>query len=123
MGKIDLKAFPDACYRSLTMRSSDQGVEQCALWQDKLKDLDWHPLKVVAIDGAYKEVINEDDELLKGLKAEWGTGVFDAVVTACKEMNGYYPGEYVVNELWNFKDNRKATLKEAIIGYKEFVEA
>ncbi|GJX16569.1 ribonuclease H-like domain-containing protein [Tanacetum coccineum] len=61
-----------------------------------------------------QEVINEDDELLKGLKAEWGTGVFDAVVTACKEMNGYYPGGHVVNELWNFKDNRKATLKEAI---------
>nr|GEW18231.1 retrovirus-related Pol polyprotein from transposon TNT 1-94 [Tanacetum cinerariifolium] len=40
-----------------------------------------------------KEVINEDDELLRGLKAEWGTGAFDAVVTTCKEMNGYYVGE------------------------------
>ncbi|GJZ51776.1 factor of DNA methylation 1-like protein, partial [Tanacetum coccineum] len=61
------------------------------------------------------EVINEDDELLKDLKAEWGTGVFDAVVTAFLEMNEYDPsGRYVVNELWNFKDNRKATLKEVI---------
>ncbi|GKC99568.1 factor of DNA methylation 1-like protein [Tanacetum coccineum] len=71
-----------------------------------------------------QEVINEDDELLKDLKAEWGTGVFDAVVTAFLEMNEYNPwGRYVVNELWNFKDNRKATLKEAISGYKEFIEA
>ncbi|GKB28731.1 factor of DNA methylation 1-like protein isoform X1 [Tanacetum coccineum] len=124
MGEVDLKAFQDACYEKFDAEEAQiKASELCALWQDKLKDLDWHPLKVVAIDGAYKEVINEDDELLKGLKAEWGTGVFDAVVTACKEMNGYYPGEYVVNELWNFKDNRKATLKEAIIGYKEFVEA
>ena len=62
-----------------------------------------------------QEVINEEDELLKNLKAEWGDGVFDAVVGAFKEMNEYNPsGRYVVNELWNFKDNRKATLKEVI---------
>lgn len=62
-----------------------------------------------------QEVINEEDELLKNLKAEWGNGIFDAVVAAYKEMNEYNPsGRYVVNELWNFKDNRKATLKEVI---------
>ena len=65
-----------------------------------------------------QEVIDEDDELLKGLKAEWGAGIFDAVVTACKEMNEYNPcGRYVVDELWNFKENRKATLKEGVISY------
>ncbi|GKD92665.1 factor of DNA methylation 1-like protein [Tanacetum coccineum] len=71
-----------------------------------------------------QEVINDDDELLKGLKAEWGTGIYDGVVTAFMEMNEYNPsGRYVVNELWKFKDNRKATLNEAISGYKEFEEA
>ncbi|GKA38424.1 factor of DNA methylation 1-like protein [Tanacetum coccineum] len=101
MGEIDLKASMDAAY---------------------LRILGYMHFKNVLMF-TMQEVINEDDELLKGLKAEWGTGVFDAVVTACKEINGYYPGKYVVNELWNFKDNRKATLKEAISGYKEFVEA
>ncbi|GKD01557.1 V-type proton ATPase subunit A2-like protein [Tanacetum coccineum] len=36
-----------------------------------------------------EEVIIKDDELLKGLEAEWETGIFDAVVTACHEMNEY----------------------------------
>ncbi|KAI3684353.1 hypothetical protein L6452_33576 [Arctium lappa] len=63
----------------------------------------------------YQEVINEDAELLTNLKAEWGNGIFDAVVAAFKEMNEYNPsGRYVINELWNFKDNRKAILKEVI---------
>ena len=62
-----------------------------------------------------QEVINEDDELLKGLKAEWGDGIHDAVVAAFLEMHEYNPsGSYVVSELWNFRDNRKATLKEVI---------
>ena len=62
-----------------------------------------------------QEVIDEDDELLKGLKDEWGVEIHKAVGTALMEMNEYNPsGRYVVSELWNFKENRKATLKEVI---------
>ncbi|GKE12813.1 factor of DNA methylation 1-like protein, partial [Tanacetum coccineum] len=61
------------------------------------------------------EIIDENDEKLKNLKAEWGTGIYDAVVAAFKELNEHNAsGAYVVSELWNFKQNRKATLKEVI---------
>ncbi|GKE09391.1 factor of DNA methylation 1-like protein, partial [Tanacetum coccineum] len=52
---LDLKAFQDACYEKFDAEEAQiKASELCALWQDKLKDLDWHPLKVVAVDGAYK---------------------------------------------------------------------
>lgn len=53
--------------------------------------------------------------MLKNLKEKWGNGVFNVEVGAFKEMNEYNPsGRYVVNEMWNFKDKRKATLKDVI---------
>ncbi|GKD08750.1 factor of DNA methylation 1-like protein, partial [Tanacetum coccineum] len=59
------------------------------------------------------EIIDGNDEMLKNLKAEWGTGIDDVVVAAFKEQNEHNAsGAYVVSELWNFKQNRKATLKE-----------
>lgn len=51
---------------------------------------------------------------MKELKNDWGEDVFKAVVTALKEMKEYNPsGRYLIEELWNFKEGRKITLKEA----------
>ncbi|KAK1413122.1 hypothetical protein QVD17_34889 [Tagetes erecta] len=95
MGEIDTKAFQDACKEKFSSDEADvKAIELCTLWQDKFKNPEWHPLKVVAKDGApdaHEEVINENDELLNELKAEWGIGVYNAVVTAFKEMNEYNP--------------------------------
>ncbi|KAL9999696.1 putative XS domain-containing protein [Helianthus debilis subsp. tardiflorus] len=116
MGEIDMKAFNDACKKKFDSEEAEiKASELCSLWQEELTNPKWHPVKVVAVDGALKEVINEDDEVLKTLKAECGSGIYDAVVAAFMEMNEYNPsGRYVVNELWNFRDKRKATLKEVI---------
>lgn len=62
-----------------------------------------------------QEIVDEEDQKLQSLKQEWGDEIHSAVVTAKKELNEYNAsGGYTVNELWNFKEKRKATLKEVI---------
>ncbi|PWA39803.1 factor of DNA methylation 1 [Artemisia annua] len=75
----------------------------------------WFDAKKDGMKGRLERVIKEDDELLRDLKAEWGTSIHDAVVAALIETyECNASGSYVVSELWNFKENRKATLKEVI---------
>lgn len=62
-----------------------------------------------------QSIINEDDDQLRQLKQEWGDEIHSAVTTALKELLEYNAsGGYTVFELWNFKEQRKATLKEVI---------
>ena len=54
---------------------------------------------------------------MKELKDEVGEEVTNVVTTVMTELNEYNPsGRYAVPELWNFKDDRRATLGEGI-GY------
>ncbi|XP_077239018.1 factor of DNA methylation 1-like [Tasmannia lanceolata] len=116
MGELDEKPFHAACrQRYQSEEAVVKGSELCSLWEDYLRQPEWHPYKIITIDGKCEEKINEDDERLKGLKNEWGDDVYKAVTAALLEMNEYNPsGRYVVPELWNFKAGRKATLKEVI---------
>lgn len=62
-----------------------------------------------------KELIDAEDEKLKDLMETYGEEIYNAVTTALCEMNEYNPsGRYTINELWNFKENRKATLCEGV---------
>ncbi|CAK9186820.1 unnamed protein product [Ilex paraguariensis] len=116
MGEIDTKAFQNACKLRYPLEEAQiKATELCSLWQERLKNPDWHPFKIVTYGESCQEILNEDDEMLQKLKEEWGGEIYDAVAIALKEMNEYNPsGRYVVPELWNFKDQRKATLKEVI---------
>ncbi|KAG5523248.1 hypothetical protein RHGRI_035165 [Rhododendron griersonianum] len=117
MGEIDTKPFQTICKgRFKSSEAEVKAFELCSLWQERMKNPDWHPYKIVMLEGGnHQELINDDDELLKNLKVEWGVEIYEAVTTALKEMNEYNPsGRYVISELWNFKEKRKATLKEVI---------
>ncbi|XP_059643648.1 factor of DNA methylation 1-like [Cornus florida] len=116
MGEIDVKPFQNTCKLKFPPEEAQiKGPEQCSLWQERLRKSEWHPFKIVFVEGNHQEVIDDDDEMLRNLKEEWGDDIYEAVTTALKEMNEYNPsGWYVVSELWNFKEKRKATLKEVI---------
>ncbi|KAA3481846.1 factor of DNA methylation 4-like isoform X2 [Gossypium australe] len=59
--------------------------------------------------------MNEDDKRLKKLRNEWGEMIYEVVIDALLEMEEYNPsGRYVVPKLWNFEEDKKASLKEAI---------
>lgn len=65
-------------------------------------------------------LIDENDKKLKGLKRDYGEEVYKAVATALTEINDYNPsGAYVIEELWNFTEGRRATLAE---GAKHLIE-
>ncbi|CAJ2656487.1 unnamed protein product [Trifolium pratense] len=115
MGELDQQVFLNACKKKYFEDDGTKGVELCSFWQENVKDPAWHPFKVIKVNDTHESVLDEEDEKLKKLKLEWGDEVFSAVVTALEEVNEYNPsGRYAVSELWNFKEKRKATLKEVI---------
>jgi hypothetical protein len=62
-----------------------------------------------------QQIIDEGDEKLVGLKEQLGEEVCKAVTTALLEINEYNPsGSYVVSELWNNKENKKASMGEVV---------
>jgi hypothetical protein len=63
----------------------------------------------------FQQILDDKDEKLVGLKKQLGEEVYKAVTTALLEINEYNAsGSYVVSELWNNKENRKASISEAI---------
>ncbi|PIA46547.1 hypothetical protein AQUCO_01500235v1 [Aquilegia coerulea] len=109
MGELDIKPFKAACYRKYQSPhvADEKALQICSFWQSKLADPSWHPY------GVTEEL--EEDEQLKELKLDLGSEVYDAVCRALMEINEYNAsGRCPVDELWNFRENRKAKLQEAI---------
>ncbi|KAI3838151.1 hypothetical protein MKX03_000669 [Papaver bracteatum] len=99
MGELELKPFYDIC----------------TSWEACLRDPHWHPFKIIEVGNNHQEIINEDDEKLRSLRNEFGEEVYKAVTTAIMEMNEYNAsGRFVVSELWNFREGRKAPLNEVV---------
>ncbi|KAI3734883.1 hypothetical protein L6452_14363 [Arctium lappa] len=116
MGEVAQKPFQDVCLQKFSAQDWElRSVELSSLWQDKVNNPNWHPFKQAIKDGKLQEMVDEDDSHLRELRSQWGEEACDAVVNALLELNEYNPsGRYVVSELWNFKDGRKANLKEVI---------
>ncbi|KAJ1396786.1 putative domain XH [Sesbania bispinosa] len=113
IGELDCRQFLEAMKKKYNEEEAEERAsELCSLWEEYLKDPDWHPFKVVMIEGKEKEIIKDDDEKLNRLKNELGEGPYKVVVAALKEINDYNPGgRYITSELWNYKDGRRASLK------------
>ncbi|XP_010499136.1 PREDICTED: factor of DNA methylation 3-like [Camelina sativa] len=123
MGELDTKPLMEAmkikyCQEDL----EDWAVEVIQLWEEYLKDPDWHPFKRIKLETEENvvEVIDEDDEKLRTLKNELGDNAYQAVANALLEINEYNPsGRYISSELWNFREDRKATLEEGVTSLLE----
>ncbi|KAF8641588.1 hypothetical protein HU200_067779 [Digitaria exilis] len=115
MGEINCKPFLDAALGEHPSNiAEDEAVKNCSVWQQKIEDPAWHPYKRITEDGPSEEILNNEDETLKELKA-CGEEIYDAVTEALKDMNEYNrSGRSVVPELWNYKEGRKATVLECI---------
>ncbi|KAL8479062.1 hypothetical protein ACS0TY_030820 [Phlomoides rotata] len=116
MGEVEGKPFMEAAKKKYGAEdAAEKAAELCSLWEDHIRDSSWHPYKMVMEGGSHKEVLDENDEKLKELKIELGDEVYEAVTKALLELNEYNPsGRYPVPELWNARENRKASLTEGI---------
>ncbi|XP_021716137.1 protein INVOLVED IN DE NOVO 2-like [Chenopodium quinoa] len=115
MGCLDKKVFESVAKEKYSEEEAPaKANELYDLCLEYIGDHDWKPFKSITECGQPKEVINEEDERLIMLRNEHGKKVCQAVATAMSELNEYNAsGRYQVPELWNMKDNRKATLGEA----------
>ncbi|KAE8681191.1 Protein INVOLVED IN DE NOVO 2 [Hibiscus syriacus] len=119
MGELDSKPFLEAMKRRYNEElAEERASEICSLWEEYLKDPDWHPFKRIKLEGGeeYQEVIDDEDEKLRDLKDQLGNEVYKSVTSSIKEINEYNPsGRYIISELWNYGEGRKATLKEGVM--------
>lgn len=116
MGEVDVRPFQELCFRRRSDGDQDTiSVMLCSAWQENVKNPQWQPFKTALIDGKLKEIIDDDDEKLRQLKNECGEEAYKAVTTALVELNTYNPsGRYIVSEIWNPDEERKASMKEII---------
>ncbi|XP_043720894.1 factor of DNA methylation 1-like [Telopea speciosissima] len=116
MGVLNNKPFLDVCKQKYPAEEAEQKAQDmCSVWDKHLRNQGWYPFKIIMVDGKEQEIINEEDEKLRSLKNDLGEEVCRAVTTALKEINDYNPsGRDIISELWNFKESRKATLKEGV---------
>ena len=55
MGELDLKAFSKACQKEHTEDAEVTAAFLCSKWEAEIKNPDWHPFRVVTVDG--KEMV------------------------------------------------------------------
>ncbi|RCV41951.1 hypothetical protein SETIT_9G176000v2 [Setaria italica] len=119
---IGVKQAGSVSQRLQAERNRRWGLEEqaellCSEWQKEISRQysDWHPFKPTIVNGVLEEVVMEDDEKLVAWKEDWGIEVHNAVVQALVELNECNPsGRYPVHVLWNFSENRKASVARAV---------
>lgn len=50
MGELDAKPFQVACKRKYSSEEADvKAIEICTSWEERLRDPDWHPFKIIKV--------------------------------------------------------------------------
>uniref|UniRef100_A0ACD5VJF9 Uncharacterized protein n=1 Tax=Avena sativa TaxID=4498 RepID=A0ACD5VJF9_AVESA len=116
MGELDVEAFSNACRRNLSKEDAEvTAAILCSKWEAEIRNPEWHPFRVIMVGEMEKEIIDADDAKLQELKEEHGEEIYSLVTKALCEVNEHGAGtRYPVGELWNFREERKASLKEAV---------
>ena len=53
MGELDLKLFQNVFRGKFSRQEADlKAAQLCSLWQARLRDGNWHPFKVVEVEGS-----------------------------------------------------------------------
>ena len=61
MGELDEKSFKNACKQRYPPEEADiKALELCSLWQEKLKNPEWHPFRVVEDSKGNAQVTSND---------------------------------------------------------------
>lgn len=56
MGELDEEAFENACKQRYSPEEADiKAAELCSLWQEKLKNPEWHPFRIVGDQVAWND--------------------------------------------------------------------
>ncbi|MFQ6647030.1 hypothetical protein Gotur_020019 [Gossypium turneri] len=122
MGELNPKPFLDECKKKFIIDDysscgNDIQMRNHSSLNRKSLSVTHHCCKCCRTTSKHIKLIvdDQDNEGLKELRNEWGETIYMAVTVALLEMEEYNPsGRYIVFELWNFKDDRKARLKESI---------
>ncbi|KAI5004697.1 hypothetical protein ZWY2020_031940 [Hordeum vulgare] len=116
MGQLDESPFRAAC--NLKYRDNDpenKAARLVSYWQGKIQKPSWRPFVTIQIKEEDQEVIDDNDPKLSKLWSQYDDNVCNAVKDALRELNEYSPGERcIMNEVWNFREGRKATTTEVI---------
>lgn len=55
MGELDSKPFHEAMKRKYDEEKvGEKALEQCSLWEEYLRDPEWHPFKITIVEGEPK---------------------------------------------------------------------
>ncbi|CAL9244242.1 unnamed protein product [Arabidopsis halleri] len=117
MGQLNPEPFLPAVmkkHKVTQSRAEIKAMQLCSVWEANIGDVQWTPFRVDESDGTAKRVVDKNDEKLRKLKEQYGEEVYNEVVRAKLEIEEHNAsGSYVIVELWNYGENRKAKMEEA----------
>lgn len=82
MGEIDTKPFQTICKgRFKSSEAEVKAFELCSLWQERMKNPDWHPYKIVMLEGGNHQVCHSDFDISTSCVSALAFGLFNLTVT------------------------------------------